>query len=80
MCMCAPAEPGFLLGGGQPGRRHPALLQNFVHTFEAVVGRWGSVSAPAVTRVIGGAKERKNRIFVRGNFVNVVSLKYIGMI
>ena len=31
-----------------------------VHTFEAVAGSWarGSVSAPAVSRVMGGATER----------------------
>ena len=29
-----------------------------VHTFEAVAGSWGSVSAPAVSRVVGGSPER----------------------
>ena len=29
-----------------------------VHTFEAVAGTWGSVSAPAVSRVMGGAPNR----------------------
>ena len=37
----------FGLGGGPPGRRHAALHQSF----EAVAGSWGSVSAPAVSRV-----------------------------
>ena len=50
--------------GGAPGRRLPAMHHSVVHTFEAVAGSWGSVSAPAVNRVMGGAQERnrnKNR-------------------
>ena len=76
---------GFLFGRGT--RPTPPSLTSVVHTFEAVAGRWGPVSAPAVSRVIGGAPERKkNRILFReitfgGRvLVNVVSLKYIGMI
>ena len=43
----APAEPGFLWGGGT--RPTPHRLASVVHTFEAVAGSWGSVSAPAVS-------------------------------
>ena len=45
---------GFCLGGGPPGRCHPAL-----HTFEALAGSWGSVSVPAVSRIMGGAQSEK---------------------
>ena len=47
---------GFLFGGAT--RPTPPSLTSVVHTFEAVAGRWGSVSAPAVSRVIGGTPER----------------------
>ena len=74
----------FCLGATRPT---PPSLTSVMHTFEAVAGRWGPVSAPAVSRVIGVAPERKqNIILFRGNyiwgrfFVNAVSLKYIGMI
>ena len=36
----------------------PPSLASVVHTFEAVAGSQGSVSAPAVSRVMGGAPER----------------------
>ena len=35
------------------------IFASVVHTFEAVAGSWGFVSAPAVSRVMGGASERK---------------------
>ena len=38
-----------------PGRCHPAL-----HTFEALASSWGSVSVPAVSRIMGGAQSEKN--------------------
>ena len=67
-------------------RSTPHSLESVVHTFEAVAGSWRSVSAPAVSRVMSRAPERKkiaknslNDIWGRV-FVNVVSLKYIGMI
>ena len=73
----------FCLGGGTWPT--PPSLASVVHTFEA--GSWGSVSAPAVSRVMGGVPEwNKNSItytrnYIQGKvFVNVVSLKYIGMI
>ena len=43
----------FVWGGGT--RPTPPILASVVHTFEAVAGSWGSVSAPAVSRVMGGA-------------------------
>ena len=46
----------FCLGGGT--RPTPPSLASVVHTFEAVAGSRGSVSAPAVSRVMGGAPER----------------------
>ena len=46
----------FCLGGGT--RPTPPSLASVVHTFEAVAGSWGSMSAPAVSRVMGGAPER----------------------
>ena len=45
------------LGGGT--RPTPPSLASVVHTFEDVAGSWGSVSAPAVSRVMSGAPERK---------------------
>ena len=39
-------------------RPTPPSLASVVHTVEAVAGSWGSVSAPAVSRVMGGAPER----------------------
>ena len=45
----------FCLGGTRPT---PPSLASVVHTFQAVVGSWGSMSAPAVSRVMGGAPER----------------------
>ena len=41
---------------------HPAGVPSHasvVHTIEAVEGSGGSVSAPAVNRVMGGARDRK---------------------
>ena len=46
----------FFWGGGT--RPTPPSLASVVHTFEAVAGSRGSVSAPAVSRVMGGAPER----------------------
>ena len=51
-----------------PGRCHPAdatrpmppSLAPVVYTFEALVGSWGSVGAPAVSRIMGGAEIEKN--------------------
>ena len=55
-----PTYPG--LGGGT--RPTPPGHASVVHTFEAVVGSWRSVSAPAVSRVMGGTPERnKNSNF-----------------
>ena len=45
-------------GGGGATRPTPPSLALVVHTFEAVAGSRGSVSAPAVSRVMGGAPER----------------------
>ena len=45
--------------GGGGTRRTPPSLASLVHTFEAVAGSWRSVSAPAVSRVMSGAPERK---------------------
>ena len=53
----SPAYPGFLFGGGILPT--PPSLTSVVHTFEAVAGRWWPVSALAVSRLIGGAPERK---------------------
>ena len=47
-----------IVGGGGGTRPTPPSLASVVHTFEAVAGSWGSVSAAAVSRVIGGAPER----------------------
>ena len=47
----------FCLGGGGT-RPTPPSFASVVHTFEAVAGSRGSVSAPAVSRVMGGAPER----------------------
>ena len=64
----APASPGFLFGGGTrpmpPGRCHPvdatrpmpSSRASVVYTFEALAGSWGSVSAPAASRIMGGAQ------------------------
>ena len=51
----------FVCGGGT--RPTQLSLTSVMHTFEAVAGKWGSVSAPAVSRVIGGAPERKKSDF-----------------
>ena len=52
----------FCLGGGVGTRPTSPRLTSVVHTFEAVAGSRGSVSAPAVSRVMGGSPERnKNR-------------------
>ena len=48
----------FCLCGGGGTRPTPPSLASVVHTFEAVVGSRGSVSAPAVSRVMGGTPER----------------------
>ena len=37
-------------------RSTPPGLASVVHTFEVISGSWGSVSAPAVSRVMGGAQ------------------------
>ena len=62
---------GFCLGGGTrpmpPGRCHPTdatrpmppSLASVVYTFEALAGSWGSVSAPTVSRIMGGAQSEK---------------------
>ena len=50
-----------------PGRSHPVDatrpmppgLASVVYTFEALAGSWGSVSAPAVSRIMGGAERKK---------------------
>ena len=47
----------FCLGGGGT-RPTPPSLASVVHTFEAVAGSRGSVSAPSVSIVIGGTPER----------------------
>ena len=53
---------------GEATRPTPPSHASVVHTFEVVVGSWGSVSVPAVSRVIGGAPERnKNSKKYRGN-------------
>ena len=46
----------FFVGGGHP--TDATNLASVVHTFEAVAGSRGSVSAPEVSRVMGGAPER----------------------
>ena len=62
-CCCEPTirqhrrSQGFCLGGGG-NRPTPPSLASVVHTFEAVVGSWRSVSAPADRRGMGGAQER----------------------
>ena len=75
-----------------PGRCHPVdatrpmppMLASAVYMFEALAGSWGSVSAPAVSRIMGGAqserKLQKNIVEMtfEGGIFNVVSLKYIG--
>ena len=53
--VCTGVARIFVWGGTRPT---PPSLASVVHTFEAVVGSWGSVSAPAVSRVMGGAPER----------------------
>ena len=65
----------------------PPSIASVVHTFEAVAGSWVSVRAPAVSRVmvdpqseIKIAKNIGEMTFGGRVFVNVVSLKYIGMI
>ena len=37
-------------------RSLPPSLASVVYTFEALAGSWGSVSAPAVSRIMGGAQ------------------------
>ena len=57
-----------------------------VHTFEAVTGSWRSVSAPAVSKSYEWSPRAEKNSKKLGEmnlgrvFVNVVSLKYIGMI
>ena len=64
-------------GGGTAG--HPAdtnQLAAVVPTFEAVADSWRSVSAPAVSRVMSGAPERKiatNEITFGGGFLQMLS-------
>ena len=43
-------------------RPTPPSLASVVHTFDAVAGSRGSVSAPAVSRVMGQAPERHKNI------------------
>ena len=45
----------FCWGGGT--RPTPLALASVVHTCDAIAVSWGSVSAPAVSRVMGGAPE-----------------------
>ena len=66
-----------------PGRCHPADATqpaSVGYTFEALAGSWVSVSAPAVSRIMGGAQSEKNigEMTFGGGIFNVVSLKYIG--
>ena len=75
----------FCLEGGT--RPTPPSLASVVHTFEAVAGSWRSVSTPAVSRELYESSPRAEQIAknslndIWGRvFVNVVSLKYIGMI
>ena len=60
----------FGLGGTRsmpPGRCHPVdatrpmppSLASVVYTFEALAGSWRSASAPAVSRIMGGAQSEK---------------------
>ena len=46
---------------GRATRPTPPSLASVVHTFEAVAGSWGSVSAPAVSRVMGGGAPERNK-------------------
>ena len=41
-------------------RPMPPSIASVVYTFEALVGSWGSVSAPAVSRIMGGAQSETN--------------------
>ena len=70
-----------------PGRCHPAdatrpmppSLASVVYTFEALAGSWGSVSAPAVSRIMGGAQsENKLQTNIGEMTFGGASLKYIG--
>ena len=77
-----------------PGRYHPVnatrpmrpSLASVVYTFEALAGSWVSVSAPAVSRIMGGGQSEKKlpqniglgEMTFGGGIFNVVSLKYIG--
>ena len=50
-------------GGGDPAdatRPMPPSLASVVYTFEALAGSWGSVSAPTVSRIMGGAQSETN--------------------
>ena len=49
----------FCLWGGHSADATQLCISGAQHTFEAVSGSWGFVSAPAVNRVMGGAPERK---------------------
>ena len=51
-----PRSQDFCWGGGT--RPTPPSFATLVYTFEAVASSWGSVSAPAVNRVMGGVPER----------------------
>ena len=60
----APASPGFLFGGGghpaDATRPMPSSRASVVYTFEALAGSWGSVSAPAASRIMDGVQSEKN--------------------
>ena len=58
----APAQPGFVFGGGWG---HP----DYATQFEAVAGRWGYVSAPAVSRVMGENNSTKYAKTIAQNMV-----------
>ena len=57
----------FYWGGGH--RPTPSGFASVVHTFEAVAGSWRSVSAQAISRVMSGAPERKNKVTFGGGFL-----------
>ena len=58
-----------MIGGGAT-RPTPPSHASVAHKFEAVADSWGSVSAPAVSRVMGGATKRK-KIAKTNNYVKL---------